>query len=180
MIADGFQIAVFLWRNCRIKFLLSLWNKLPVPVLIVYTLPVACAGFLIAACYGTLVRVVLLVSFQIHFGPGAEVPRSGSDIIFSGSARIRIHNTDEKNRWKCPKWFFYVQAVGDSALSTFAQHCNNIERLNLQSCKKLTDRTCQSLARHCPKLQVTSPFHSHAYPHWHLLNLQSWKGIMRL
>jgi hypothetical protein len=59
-------------------------------------------------------------------------------------------------------FFFDVQAVGDSALSTFAQHCNNIERLNLQSCKKLTDRTCQSLARHCPKLQVTSPFHIQA------------------
>ena len=46
------------------------------------------------------------------------------------------------------------QAVGDSALSTFAQHCNNIERLNLRNCKKLSDRTCQFLARHCSKLQV--------------------------
>lgn len=46
------------------------------------------------------------------------------------------------------------QAVGDSALSTFAQHCNNIEQLNLRNCKKLSDRTCQFLARHCNKLQV--------------------------
>ena len=46
------------------------------------------------------------------------------------------------------------QAVGDSALATFAQHCNNIERLNLRNCKKLSDRTCQYLARHCSKLQV--------------------------
>ena len=45
------------------------------------------------------------------------------------------------------------QAVGDSALSTFAQNCANIERLNLQTCKKLSDRTCQSLSRHCTKLQ---------------------------
>ena len=47
-----------------------------------------------------------------------------------------------------------LQAVGDSALATFAQHCNNIERLNLRNCKKLSDRTCQYLARHCSKLQV--------------------------
>ena len=41
-------------------------------------------------------------------------------------------------------------------MSTFAQHCNNIERLNLRNCKKLSDRTCQFLARHCSKLQVMS------------------------
>ena len=46
------------------------------------------------------------------------------------------------------------QAVGDSALATFAQHCNSIEGLNLQHCKKITDRTCQSLSLHCHKLQL--------------------------
>ena len=33
------------------------------------------------------------------------------------------------------------------------QHCNSIEALNLQHCKKITDRTCQSLSLHCHKLQ---------------------------
>jgi len=46
------------------------------------------------------------------------------------------------------------QAVGDSALSTFARNCPNIEQLNLGSCSRLTDHTCQSLSRHCPKLRA--------------------------
>ncbi|XP_040571299.1 F-box/LRR-repeat protein 20 [Lepeophtheirus salmonis] len=45
------------------------------------------------------------------------------------------------------------QAVGDNALATFSQHCNNIESLNLKYCKKITDRTAQSLSLYCHKLQ---------------------------
>ena len=45
------------------------------------------------------------------------------------------------------------QAVGDSALATFSQYCNNIELLNLKYCKKISDRTSQSLSMHCHKLQ---------------------------
>jgi F-box and leucine-rich repeat protein 2/20 len=65
------------------------------------------------------------------------------------------------------------QSVVDSSLRTFAQQCNNIEDLNLNDCKKISDRylkklkfwirflvtlrknfsTCQSLSRYCPKLQ---------------------------
>ena len=32
------------------------------------------------------------------------------------------------------------QSVGDSAMRTFSQHCNNIEDLNLTQCKRITDR----------------------------------------
>ena len=45
------------------------------------------------------------------------------------------------------------QAVGDSALATFARNCPNIETLNLGSCGRVTDHTCSSLARHCPRLK---------------------------
>ena len=31
------------------------------------------------------------------------------------------------------------QSVGDSAMKTFAQQCHNIEDLNLESCKRITD-----------------------------------------
>ena len=80
---------------------------------------------------------------------------------------INYHHFTLKRTQKLGKWNYFLnyetietekrsifQAVGDSALSTFAQNCANIERLNLQNCKKLSDRTCQSLSRHCPKLQV--------------------------
>ena len=46
------------------------------------------------------------------------------------------------------------QAVGDNALATFSQYCNNIEHLDLKYCKKISDRTSQSLSMHCHKLQV--------------------------
>ena len=45
------------------------------------------------------------------------------------------------------------QAVGDNALATFSQYCNNIEHLDLKYCKKISDRTSQSLSLHCHKLQ---------------------------
>lgn len=45
------------------------------------------------------------------------------------------------------------QQVGDSALATFSQHCNNIESLNLKYCKKISDHTSKSLSAHCHKLQ---------------------------
>ena len=45
------------------------------------------------------------------------------------------------------------QAVGDNALATFSQFCNNIEHLDLKYCKKISDRTSQSLSLHCHKLQ---------------------------
>ena len=32
------------------------------------------------------------------------------------------------------------KSVTDAALKTFAQNCNNIEELNLNDCKKLTDK----------------------------------------
>ena len=32
------------------------------------------------------------------------------------------------------------QSVGDSAMKTFSQYCNNIEDLNLVQCKRITDR----------------------------------------
>lgn len=32
------------------------------------------------------------------------------------------------------------QSVGDSAMRTFSQYCNNIEDLNLNQCKRITDR----------------------------------------
>lgn len=32
------------------------------------------------------------------------------------------------------------QSVGDSAMKTFSQYCNNIEDLNLNQCKRITDR----------------------------------------
>jgi len=32
------------------------------------------------------------------------------------------------------------QSVGDPAMRTFSQHCNNIEDLNLNQCKRITDR----------------------------------------
>lgn len=32
------------------------------------------------------------------------------------------------------------QSVVDSSMKTFAQQCNNIEHLNLDDCKKITDR----------------------------------------
>ncbi len=31
------------------------------------------------------------------------------------------------------------QSVGDNALKTFAQQCHNIEELNLEECKQITD-----------------------------------------
>ena len=31
------------------------------------------------------------------------------------------------------------QSVGDSAMKTFSQHCHNIEDLNLEECKQITD-----------------------------------------
>lgn len=43
--------------------------------------------------------------------------------------------------------------MGDNALKTFAQQCNNIEELNLEECKQITDATCLSLSRNGRKLQ---------------------------
>lgn len=45
------------------------------------------------------------------------------------------------------------QSIGDGSMKTLAQHCPNIEELNLNGCKKITDATCSALARHCSKLQ---------------------------
>ena len=45
------------------------------------------------------------------------------------------------------------QSVGDAAMRTFAQLCNNIEDLNLNLCKHISDSTCLALSRHCVKLQ---------------------------
>jgi len=45
------------------------------------------------------------------------------------------------------------QSVGDSAMKTFSQYCNNIEDLNLSQCKRITDSTCLALSRYCTKLQ---------------------------
>ena len=45
------------------------------------------------------------------------------------------------------------QAVGDNALATFSQYCNNIEHLDLKFCKMISDRTSESLSLHCHKLQ---------------------------
>lgn len=38
-------------------------------------------------------------------------------------------------------------------MKTLAQSCPNVEDLNLNGCKKLTDATCQALSKHCSKLQ---------------------------
>lgn len=35
----------------------------------------------------------------------------------------------------------------------YLQSCPNIEDLNLNKCKKITDQTCQALGRRCSKLQ---------------------------
>lgn len=33
-----------------------------------------------------------------------------------------------------------------------AQHCHNVERLDLSDCKKITDLSIHSISKHCPKL----------------------------
>uniref|UniRef100_A0A8D8YS85 F-box/LRR-repeat protein 20 n=1 Tax=Cacopsylla melanoneura TaxID=428564 RepID=A0A8D8YS85_9HEMI len=44
-------------------------------------------------------------------------------------------------------------SLTDNSLRILAQHCNNIEDINLNLCKKLTDTTSQALSKHCNKLQ---------------------------
>ena len=46
------------------------------------------------------------------------------------------------------------QNVGDSALVSFSQNCSNIEKLNLSTCNKLSDKTFHSLASNCIKLHT--------------------------
>lgn len=35
---------------------------------------------------------------------------------------------------------------------TLAQHCHNIERLDLSDCKKITDQATHAISKHCAKL----------------------------
>lgn len=35
---------------------------------------------------------------------------------------------------------------------TLAQHCHNVERLDLSDCKKITDLSTQAISKHCSKL----------------------------
>lgn len=35
---------------------------------------------------------------------------------------------------------------------TLAQHCHNIERLDLSDCKKITDQAIHAISKHCAKL----------------------------
>lgn len=39
---------------------------------------------------------------------------------------------------------------------TLAQHCHNIERLDLSDCKKITDQAIYAISKHCSKLTAIS------------------------
>jgi F-box and leucine-rich repeat protein 2/20 len=47
------------------------------------------------------------------------------------------------------------QSVGDQSIRTLAQHCHNIEHLDLTECKKITDAATANF-KHCSKLQQIS------------------------
>lgn len=40
----------------------------------------------------------------------------------------------------------------DLIYRTLAQHCHNIERLDLSDCKKITDQAIYAISKHCAKL----------------------------
>ena len=46
--------------------------------------------------------------------------------------------------------------MGDQSIRTLAQHCHNIEHLDLTECKKITDAATEPLSKHCNKLQQIS------------------------
>lgn len=39
-----------------------------------------------------------------------------------------------------------------SQCRTLAQHCHNIERLDLSGCKKITDQAIYAISKHCAKM----------------------------
>lgn len=49
-------------------------------------------------------------------------------------------------------FFFFGYSMAHDSCRTLAQHCHNIERLDLSDCKKITDQAIYAISKHCSKM----------------------------
>lgn len=79
------------------------------------------------------VNELMLVTLRIH-----QIRIKTTKLI------IEINMSIETNL----SWHFYFFS------RTLAQHCHNIERLDLSDCKKITDQAIYAISKHCAKLST--------------------------
>lgn len=63
-----------------------------------------------------------------------------------------IHSIALHNHKKCIHFSHVLLFILLHSSRTLAQHCHNIERLDLSDCKKITDQAIYAISKHCAKL----------------------------